>query len=71
MNPNKRKAPVEIQDADIATIEAMHDLLLDHGHKLGERALRESRELTRRMYAALEEKQPFVQPSKKNQKKVA
>lgn len=60
MNPNKRKASVEIQDADIATIEAMHDLLLDHGHKMNSRALTESRALAKRMYAALEEKQPFA-----------
>lgn len=41
------------KDKDIATIEALHDLLLDHGHELDERALKESRELTNRMYNTL------------------
>ena len=50
---NKKEATIVIKDKDIATIEAMHDLLLDHGHKLNERSLKESRALTERMYNAL------------------
>ena len=44
---------VSIMDRDIATIEAMHDTLLDKGYNLNDRALRESRELTQRMYDSL------------------
>lgn len=40
-------------DKDIATIEAMHDLLLDCGKAINDRALRESRGLTGRMYKAM------------------
>lgn len=29
-----RSVSVEIKDRDIATIEALHDLLLDHGYSL-------------------------------------
>ena len=52
MNPEK-EGMLLFKDKDIATIEAMHDLLLDHGHGVNERALRESRGLTNRMYKAL------------------
>jgi hypothetical protein len=52
MNRDK-EAMLLFKDKDIATIEAMHDLLLDHGHSLDERALKESRELTNRMYESL------------------
>lgn len=48
-----QEACLVFKDKDIATIEAMHDLLLDDGHKLDERALKEGRELTNRMYKAL------------------
>ena len=50
---SEKEGTIIIRDKDIATIEAMHDLLLDHGHKLDERALRESRDLTNRMYKSL------------------
>ena len=44
---------VSIMDRDIATIEALHDTLLDKGCSLNDRRLRESRELTHRMYESL------------------
>ena len=50
---SEKEGMVKFTDKDIATIEAMHDLLLDHGHELNERALKESRELTNRMYETL------------------
>jgi hypothetical protein len=49
-----RSADVNIVDSDIATIEALHDLLLDaHGYSLDFRTLRKARELTAKMYKAL------------------
>ena len=49
-----RSVSVEIQDRDIATIEALHDLLLDaHGYSLDFRTLKKARELTAKMYKAL------------------
>jgi hypothetical protein len=49
-----RSASVDIVDSDIATIEALHDLLLDHhGYKLDFITLKRARELTAKMYAAL------------------
>jgi hypothetical protein len=48
-----RKVLVEIVDSDIATIEALHDLLLDaHGYSLDFIALKRARELTTKMYKA-------------------
>ena len=45
---------IEIQDSDIATIEALHDLLLDaHGYSLDFITLKRARELTAKMYKAL------------------
>ena len=45
---------IEIQDSDIATIEALHDLLLDtHGYWVDFIALKRARELTAKMYKAL------------------
>ena len=53
-----RSASVDIIDSDIATIEALHDLLLDaHGYKLDFITLKRARELTAKMYAALYPKQ--------------
>lgn len=47
-------ASVDIIDSDIATIEALHDLLLDeHGYPLDFITLKKARELTAKMYAAL------------------
>ncbi len=47
-------ADVNIVDSDIATIEALHDLLLDaHGYSLDFRMLKKARELTAKMYKAL------------------
>ena len=44
---------VEITDFDIATIEALHDLLLDnHGYSLDFITLKNARELTAKMYNA-------------------
>ena len=49
-----RSADVNILDSDIATIEALHDLLLDaHGYSLDFRTLKKARELTAKMYKAL------------------
>ena len=50
----RRSVSVEIQDSDIATIEALHDLLLDaHGYSLDFITLKRARELTAKMYNAL------------------
>ena len=49
-----RSADVNIVDSDIATIEALHDLLLDaHGYSLDFITLKKARELTAKMYKAL------------------
>ena len=49
----KRKVTVEIEDRDIATIEALHDLLYDaHGYSLDFITLKRARELTEKMYKA-------------------
>lgn len=54
----RRSASVDIIDSDIATIEALHDLLLDeHGYQLDFITLKKARELTAKMYAALYPKQ--------------
>ena len=48
-----RSADVNIVDSDIATIEALHDLLLDaHGYSLDFITLKRARELTKKMYDA-------------------
>lgn len=53
-----RSASVDIVDSDIATIEALHDLLLDaHGYQLDFITLKRARELTWKMYEALYPKQ--------------
>ena len=45
---------LEVKDMDIATIEAMHDTLLDEKVLgLNARSMKESRALTQRMYKAL------------------
>lgn len=52
-----RSASVDIVDSDIATIEALHDLLLDaHGYQLDFITLKRARELTHKMYAAFDKK---------------
>lgn len=49
-----RSASVDILDSDIATVEALHDLLLDaHGYQLDFITLKRARELTAKMYSAL------------------
>ena len=49
----RRSVSVDIVDSDIATIEALHDLLLDaHGYSLGSITLKRARELTAKMYNA-------------------
>lgn len=49
----RRSVPVDIVDSDIATIEALHDLLLDtHGYSLDFITLKRARELTAKMYKA-------------------
>lgn len=56
---------VEIKDRDIATIEALHDLLLDtHGYSLNCITLKRARELTGKMYKAFE---LISEPSNKKQ----
>ncbi len=48
-----RSVDVKIVDSDIATIEALHDLLLDaHGYSLDFITLKRARELTNKMYNA-------------------
>ena len=47
-------ADVNIVDSDIATIEALHDLLLDaHGYSLDFITLKRARKLTAKMYKSL------------------
>lgn len=42
---------VEIADSDIATVEALHDLLIDeHGYKASHPTLVKARQLTHKMY---------------------
>ena len=54
---NKPVASVNILDSDIATIEALHDLLLDaHGYSLDFITLKRARELTLKMYEAFDQK---------------
>ena len=49
-----RSADVNIVDSDIATIEALHDLLLDaHGYSLDFVPLKRARELTAKMYSEI------------------
>lgn len=49
----RREVSVKITDFDIATIEALHDLLLDqHGYKLDHITLTNARKLTAKMYEA-------------------
>ena len=49
----QRSVSVDIVDSDIATIEALHDLLLDaHGYSLDFVTLKRARELTAKMYKA-------------------
>lgn len=50
----KRKAIVEIEEKDIATIEALHDLLLDEaGFDLSHPTLERARKLTAKLYKGL------------------
>ena len=49
-----RKALVKIIDFDIATIEALHDLLLNNGYDLNFVTLVNARKLTNKMYKAFE-----------------
>lgn len=53
-NINRVKVEVLIDDFDIATIEALHDLLLENGVDINQPALKNSRVLTSRMYAQLD-----------------
>lgn len=47
----------KILDSDIATVEALHDLLLDaHGYSLDFKTLVKARELTKKMYAIVKTK---------------
>lgn len=46
---------MKIEDKDIATVEALHDLLLDkHGYELSFITLKRARELTKKMYAIID-----------------
>ncbi len=49
---SKKSASIKITDSDIATIEALHDLLLEN-YKLDCPPLKKARELTAKMYNAL------------------
>jgi len=54
MKNHNEKALVEIKDKDIATIEALHDLLLDkHGYDLNHVTLKRARKLSFKMYSAM------------------
>ena len=54
----EKKAMVEITDFDIATIEALHDLLLDEaGFDLNHKTLIYARQLTKKMYEAFDKKE--------------
>lgn len=46
----KKTAKVEITQYDIATIEALHDLLLDNGYNYDFITLKNARALTKKMY---------------------
>lgn len=53
-------ASVDIVDSDIATIEALHDLLLDaHGYSLDFITLKRARELTAKMYKEMYKAKAF------------
>lgn len=53
----KEQGKVDIVDRDIATVEVLHDLLLEaHGYSLSFWALERARKLTAKMYKALKEK---------------
>jgi hypothetical protein len=46
---------IDIQDSDIAAIEAMHDLLMDaHGYKSDYKTLLNARKVTSKMYEAIQ-----------------
>jgi len=52
---------VQINDSDIATVEALHDLLLDaHGYSRNHPTLKRARLLTQKMYMAFKHKQYAV-----------
>lgn len=53
----KHSSSIVIEDRDIATIESLHDYLLDQGVDINEPILVKSRELTQRMYRSLEIKE--------------
>jgi len=56
MTKMKKRGKVDIVDRDIATVEVLHDLLLDaHGYSLSFWALERARKLTAKMYKALKE----------------
>ena len=56
MTKTKKQRIMDIVDRDIATIEALHDLLLDaHGYSLSFWALKRARKLTAKMYKVLRE----------------
>lgn len=52
-NHNDKSANLLINDFDIATIEALHDLLLDKGYSIDFKILKNARALTARMDEAL------------------
>ena len=52
----KKQGKVDIVDRDIATVEVLHDLLLDApGYSLSFWALERARKLTAKMYKVLKE----------------
>jgi hypothetical protein len=58
LNDTKRSVLVKIEDSDIATIEALHDLLIDaHGYSSDFIALKRARKLTAKMYRAFNKKE--------------
>jgi hypothetical protein len=53
INIEKKKVAVFIDDSDVATIEALHDMLLDHELSFESITLKRARALTLRMYREL------------------
>lgn len=52
----KRACETKLKDSDIATVEAMHDVLFDkHGYCTDDMILKRSRELTSKMYSILKD----------------
>lgn len=68
---NTRETSINITDNDIATIEVLHDLLLEtHGYNLDSITLKRARELTARMYQSFCVKDKKANTPKNDEEKV-